>query len=87
MPSNGQDQHLATISHEGRFWDVYVELDEQRTSPARGRLRFAAADQGRADSSVRTGYILVEASPEAVYARARALATHQLTALLRSCLP
>lgn len=87
MPSNVQEQHLATISHEGRFWDVYVELDEQRTSPARGRLRFTAADQGRADSSVRTGYIFIEASPEAVYGRAREFNTYQLTALLRSCLP
>lgn len=87
MPSIGQGQHLATISHEGRFWDVYVELDEQQSGPARGRLRFAAADQGRADSSVRTGFILVEASPEAVYGRAREFNTHQLSALFRSCLP
>jgi len=78
---------VATISHEGRFWDVYVELDEQRTSPALVCRGEPQAAPGRADSSVRTGFILIEASLEAVYGRAREFNTYQLTALLRSCLP
>jgi hypothetical protein len=87
MPSTGPGQHLATISHEGRFWDVYLELEEAHAGPVRGRLRFTAADQSPSEPVARTGFILVEATPEEVHGRARELNTHQLSSLLRSCLP
>jgi hypothetical protein len=80
--------HLATISHDGRFWDAYLELDDPhgRNEPARGRIAFSAADEGEADP-VRTATIFVEDSGQDVLARARDFKTHQLVALLRSALP
>jgi hypothetical protein len=79
--------HLATISHDGRFWDAYLELEEvEASSPVRGRIAFSAADEGEADP-VRTATIFIEASPQDVLARARDFKTHQLVALLRSSAP
>lgn len=78
--------HLATVSHDGRFWDAYLELEE--TAPdagARGRIAFSAADAGAADP-VRTTTIFIENSPQEVLTRARDFKTHQLVALLRSCI-
>lgn len=81
--------HLATISHDGRFWDAYLELEEAaqgRSEPARGRIAFSAAGEGEADP-VRTATIFVEDSGQEVLARARDFKTHQLVALLRSSIP
>lgn len=87
-PSSGH--HLATLSHEGRFWDVYVEFDDdpRRTDSFGACLCFSPADgeEGTA-SPVRTTTILIEPSYEEVLYRARAFEDHQLVALLRSCLP
>lgn len=80
--------HLATVSHDGRFWDAYLELEEGQGhgQPLRGRIAFSAA--GEADTEpVRTAPIFVEPSAQDVLARARDLKTHQLVALLRSALP
>jgi hypothetical protein len=82
--------HLATLSHDGRFWDVYVEFDD---NPARvdsfgGILCFSpAADGGGSDGPVRTATILIENSYEEVLHRARQFENHHLVSLLRSCLP
>lgn len=80
--------HLATISHDGRFWDAYLELDEPRghDDSARGRIAFSAADEGDAEP-VRTATIFIEETGQDVIARAREFKTHQLVALLRSCAP
>jgi hypothetical protein len=77
--------HLATISHDGRFWDAYLELVEDPGAgrPARGRIAFSAADSGDTEP-VRTAVIFVEDTPQEVVARAREFKTHQLVALLRS---
>lgn len=77
--------HLATISHDGRFWDAYLELVETQGAgqPARGRIAFSAADAGDSEP-VRTATIFVEDTPQEVVARARDFKTHQLVALLRS---
>lgn len=77
--------HLATISHDGRFWDAYLELEEPQSpdAPARGRIAFSAADEGEAEP-VRTTTIFIEDSPHEVLTRARDFKTHQLVALLRS---
>lgn len=80
--------HLATVSHDGRFWDAYLELEESqaRGGPARGRIAFSAA--GAADAEpVRTATIFIEDSAQAILDRARDFKTHQLVALLRSCVP
>lgn len=80
--------HLATISHDGRFWDAYLELveDPGASRPARGRIAFSAADSGDSEP-VRTAVIFVEDSPQEVVTRAREFKTHQLVALLRSAEP
>ncbi len=84
----GPGTHLATVSHDGRFWDVYLDFDEDLAHPDsyRGFLRFAAAD-GNADEMVRTTAILIEDSDEQVVSKARSMQDHMLVALLRSALP
>ncbi|HUF11618.1 MAG TPA: hypothetical protein VMN78_00795 [Longimicrobiales bacterium] len=79
--------HLATIAHEGRFWDVYLEVVPQASprDPLRGRLAFSAADD--ANERVNTAPIFVEPGLEEILERARDLGEHRLVALLRSCLP
>lgn len=80
--------HLATISHDGRFWDAYLELAEASGpgQAARGRIAFSAADAGD-DVPVRTATIFIEETQQEVVARARELKTHHLVALLRSAIP
>lgn len=80
--------HLATVSHDGRFWDAYLEIAEPDApgAPARGRIAFSAADEGEAEP-VRTTTIFIEDSPQEVLIRARDFKTHQLVALLRSARP
>jgi hypothetical protein len=90
-PSSGpaSGQHIATIGEEGRFWDVYVEFDddETRMDSYGARLCFAPADSGNRSQAVRTATILIEPSYEEVLYRARGFEAHQLAGLLRSCLP
>lgn len=80
--------HLATVSHDGRFWDAYLELEDGQTqgAPMRGRIAFSAAGDAATDP-VRTAPIFIEDTPQQLLARARELKTHQLVALLRSALP
>ena len=82
--------HLATLSHDGRFWDVYVEFDDDpgRVDSFGGILCFSPAADGAVDGGpVRTATILIEHSYEEVLHRARQFENHHLVALLRSCLP
>jgi hypothetical protein len=82
--------HLATISHDGRFWDAYLEVEQppDRAGPARGHIAFSAAGQAHAEAeAVRTATIFIEPSAPEVLDRARDLKTHQLVGLLRSALP
>lgn len=80
--------HLATLSHDGRFWDAYLELEETqgRGGPARGRIAFSVAGEGSTEP-VRTATIFMEDTAQAVLDRARDFKTHQLVGLLRSCAP
>ncbi|UCC26398.1 MAG: hypothetical protein JSU98_04695 [Gemmatimonadales bacterium] len=85
-----EGHHLATVSHEGRFWDVYVEFDDdpRRTDTFGGLLRFSPADpEEEGQEALRTATILIEPSYEEVLHRARQFESHHLIALLRSCLP
>ena len=86
-PSSGQ--HLATIGHEGRFWDVYLEFDDDPRSPEtyRARLVFNPGDPGDEEEPYRTAVIIIEDSFEAANRKARAFDDLQLQALLRSVLP
>lgn len=82
--------HVATITHEGRIWDAYLEFDDDPRRPTsyRGRLRFdppeATEDGG---GSVRTTVIIIEDSYEEAVAKARSFDPRQLQGLLRSALP
>jgi len=90
MRAGNQGHHLATVSHEGRFWDVYLEIQESdRRGPVRGRLAFSAADSAADEERepVRTAVIFIEPTGDEVLRRAREFETHQLIGLLRSCLP
>jgi|TARA_B100000809_G_C14675824_1_gene365001 hypothetical protein len=84
--SNGE--HLATISHDGSFWEVYLEFqdDPGLSSSYRGLLCFLPAT-AEAGSAWRTTTILIESSYEEVVSKARAFEEFQLQGLLRSVLP
>ena len=82
-------QHLATISHDGRFWEVYLEFQDDPRDPTsyRGLLCFSPADGTGTEPARRTTTILIEDSYEEVVSKARAFEDFQLQALLRSVLP
>jgi len=86
-PSHGQ--HLATISHDGRFWDVYLEFDEdvRRPEAFRAVLAYSAADRDDGEAVLRTIPIIIEPSYEEAVRKAKELENHQLIAFLRSMLP
>lgn len=80
---------MATISHEGRFWDVYLEFEDDPRSPTtyRARLCFFPGDPGDDEEATRTTVIIIESSFEEAMMKARALNEMQLQGLLRSTLP
>ncbi len=86
-PSSGQ--HLATISHEGRFWDVYLEFEDDLHRPEthRALLCYFPGDPDDDEEPVRTTTIIIEDSFEEAMRKARRLEEVQLQALLRSALP
>ncbi len=82
-------QHLATVGHEGRFWDVYMEFEDDPSQPrtCRARFRFDPADLNEGETPAHTATIIIEPSYEDAMRKARSFADHQLVALLRSALP
>ncbi len=86
-PSPGR--HLATISHEGRFWDVYLEFEEDPRRPEthRALLCYFPGDPAEDEEGVRTATIIIEDSMEEAMHKARSMDDVQLQALLRSSLP
>lgn len=88
-PTDPSDRpHLATIGHQGRFWDVHLEFldDPRRPDRCRGVLAFSAADSGEEEEPARTAPIFIEDSFEGVLNRARALEQRDLLNFLRSVL-
>ena len=85
--SNGL--HLTTISHDGQFWEVYLEFQDDSRAPRsyRGLLCFSPSTGAEAQSALRTTTILIEDSHEAVVSKARDFEDFQLQSLLRSLLP
>lgn len=88
-PAPSQGQHITTISNQGRFWDVYLEFDDDPRHPEsyRGLLCFSPADLNEEEEPVRTGTIIIEPSYEEAVRKARDFEDHQLSGLLRSALP
>lgn len=82
-------QHLATISHDGRFWDVYLEFEDDPRHPEmhRGRLAYSAADRAEGEPVLRTVVVIIEDSYEGAIRTARRMQDHELVAFLRSLLP
>ena len=92
QPSNSPSssgQHIATISHDGRFWDVYLDFDDdpRRPDTYRGFLSFSPADSEDDEGDVRTATIIIESSYEEAVRKARGFEDHQLAGLLRSAHP
>jgi hypothetical protein len=87
--SETSGQHLATISHEGRFWDVYLEFQEdlRKAESYRAILVYSPLDHGEGEGVLRTIPVIIEPTYEDAVRRARALETHDLVAFLRSLLP
>lgn len=87
-PDRSGGRHLATIGHEGRFWDVYLrfEDDPRRPDSHRAHLAFSPADGEEGEEEVRTTTIIIEPSLEEAVHKARSLDDHQLQSLLRSAL-
>ena len=88
-PPLSSGHHLATISHEGRFWDVYLEFadDPRRPTSFRALLCFFPGDPGDEEEASRTTVIIIENSYEDAMLKARGLDERQLLGLLRSVLP
>lgn len=86
-PSRGQ--HLATISYEGRFWDVFLEFDDDPRRPGvyRALLCFSPSDLNTGEKPARTATIIVESSYDDALSKAKSFEEHQLVGLLRSTLP
>ena len=89
LPPPSRGQHLATVSHLGRFWDVFLEFvdDPRRPDIFRGLRCFSPTDLNAGEGAARSTTIIVEPSYEAALRRAKSLEEHQLVALLRSVLP
>lgn len=79
-------RHLATISHDGRFWDVFLEFadDPRRPASFRGLLCFCPVDLNDEEAPVRTTALIIEDSYEAAVATAHRLGDYELQGLLRS---
>ena len=88
-PHRPHGQHLATVSHQGRFWDVFLEFndDPRRPDVYRALLCFAPSDLDSSEQPVRTANIIVESTYDDVVRKARIFEEHQLLGLLRSVLP
>ncbi|MSR35309.1 MAG: hypothetical protein EXR95_01525 [Gemmatimonadetes bacterium] len=88
-PPPSQGEHVATVSYLGRFWDVFLELenDARRTDASRARLCFSPSDLNAGEKPARTGTIIIEPSYKDAIAKAKSFEEHQLAGLLRSALP
>lgn len=81
--------HVATLAHEGRIWDAYLELDDDPRRPevCRAHIRFDPTDTGGGERPACTGVIIIESSYEEAVAKARTFDERQMEGLLRSALP
>ena len=89
LPPPSRGRHIATVSHEGRFWDVFLEPEEDARHSAahRARLCFSPTDLNEDEQPSRTATILVEETYDDLIRRAHRLEDHMLVGLLRSVLP
>ncbi len=78
--------HLTTLTHEGRFWDVFVEFVDApgQINSHRARLCFVPGDRADRRRPARTAVIIIEPSADAALDHARSLTQHEIVAMLRS---
>ena len=83
-PDHGM--HVTTFTHEGRFWEVFLEFVDEPGDPesTRGRLCYVPTDRAEHEGPVRTAVIIIETTQHEAYEAARALDRYHLSALLRS---
>lgn len=81
--------HVATLAHQGRIWDAYLELDDDPHRPdlCRAHLRFDPSDTALGEHTVTTGVIIIENSYEEAVAKVHGFDERQMEDLLRSALP
>jgi hypothetical protein len=86
-PSRGE--HVGTVSYRGRFWDVFLELENDPRSPevCRAALCFSPSDLNAGEKPARTGTIIIEPSYQDAIQKVKSFEDHQLVGLLRSALP
>src|SRR3954471_6162325 len=88
VPSRGD--HVTTLSYLGRFWDVFLELEnDQRRQPDhyRALLCFAPSALNAGEKPARTGTIIIESSYQEAMNKAKSFDQTALVGLLRSALP
>lgn len=90
-PEGGEDGtdhgvHLTTFTHEGRFWEVFLEFVEEPGDPesSRARLCFVPTDRAEHEEPVRTAVIIIEPTRQEAHQAALAFDRYHLTGLLRS---
>lgn len=78
--------HLTTLTHEGRFWDVFAEVEPPAAGSGSHRARLCFVPSGGAEGRrpARTAAIIIEPSADAALDQARSLARHEIVAMLRS---
>lgn len=87
-PHSSGHVHVATIAHEGRIWETWLEFadDPRRPENHRARFRFEPPSGDEAATAFTT-YLIVEESHEAAVAKARSFDDRVLQGMLRSALP
>jgi hypothetical protein len=80
---------VATLAHDGRLWEAYLEMDDDPHRPevCRAHLRFDPTDTAGGEEPVSTGVIIIENSYEEAVAKVRGFDERQMEGLLRSALP
>lgn len=87
-PPLSRGDHVTTLSYLGRFWDVFLELEnERRAGPCRALLCFSPSDLNAGEKPARTGTIIIEPSYQEALDKAKSFDQSQLIGLLRSSLP
>ena len=78
--------HLTTFTHDGRFWEVYLEFVDEPRAPgsSSARLCYVPTDRAEHEEPIRTAVIIIEPSKHEAREAARALDRYHLGALLRS---
>lgn len=89
QPVPSQGQNLATISYDGRFWDVFLEFEQDPASAEtfRALICFSPTDLNDGERPTRTTTLIVESTYEDAIRKAQEFEDHQLVGLLRSTLP